>query len=262
MQKNNKNNVKNRASGSGRTSDGLNMPGAVALVSALKLATAGQKPPSHFAIEVEGKQGAPPVSNPSAISLMSTGVKFPMYKHPFAGCKTVQITLSAGTFTRNTLLYTLLGNIASGAADGQRTGDVIRIIGYEYRSVVHIGTAASPGADCEYQGILVWSQLPGLGGNQLFNEVGSAYSGLSPVDWDWARVAHRLGHVSGVLDTYHPSAYHTFAKKVNLVVNYDANSVNVAEGQLYVCWICGEDAAAPTTNPTHSGVIQIFYQDV
>lgn len=199
--------------------------------------------------------------NPSA-PVLTVRDRFPLYRHPYAGCKVLNLNLVAGTNSWSGLLYNVLNSIASGAGDGQRTGDVIRVIGYEMRGVFHIGTAATPTADCECRLGIVWSPIPALPITCFFEEVGGAYSGVSAPDWDWSHVNEWMYDRFMVLDTYRPSAVVEHKTRCDHVCNYDENTATVASGQLYVVTISGENPGAANTSPTFVGTIQVYYQDV
>lgn len=221
------------------------------------------KLPSHLPVQCASKEGAPPVSNPSALSLRSGGLdRIPLYSHLYPGAKVVTIVLTAGDVSWNGSLYSLLGSIASGVQDGQRTGDVIRVIGYHLMGRMHIGTYASPGADCEAQVKLVWSMIPGLAVTNFYQDVGTAYSGCSPPDWDWSRAVRTLHHQAMVLDTYRPSKLVSHASRMDQICTYEQNSATPAVGQMYLVGISGEDPAVANTPPRFLGTIQLYYQDV
>jgi hypothetical protein len=188
--------------------------------------------------------------------------EFPIYSHPFIGCKVANVQLGSTAVSWSGTTWNLATTITQGSGDQQRTGDVIRLIGLSTRFRASKGSAAAPGSDSEFQVQVCYSPLASLPIGAVFQDLGNAYSGLSPEDWDFAAVIKRLGRFHGTVDTYRP--LHLMGREIrcNELINYDAGATTVATGALIVAAVTGEDPAAPTQVPLIYGNVQIYYQDV
>ncbi len=235
------------------------MRGALEVASLLSQVKTGcAKRPDRLPVACVGESPKPLPPNATAPLFDRT----PIYNHPLPGAKACAITLTGAAVSWNGLLFSLCNSITSGASDSLRTGDVIRVIGYKLRYTMHIGTAASPGADCQYQVQVIESPLPGLGIATMYADVGTAYSALSPPDWDWSRAMRRTHEVFNNLNTYKPSAVHHADILTNHLVTYEENTGTPAVGQIYVACISNENPSNATENPQFAGEIMLLYQDV
>jgi len=183
------------------------------------------------------------------------------YKHPFVGCKVLNVTLASNSVSWSGLSYNIT-NIAQGVADNQRTGDIIRVLGGDLRLRFTQGSVGTIAASSEYQAKVVYSPLQTLIVTQVFQDTGTAFSGLTAADWDYQPAVKTLSHVFDYVDTYHQMRVHNMSFRCNLLTNYDAGTSTVATGCLYVMAISGENPAAPTEVPSSYGMLQLYYQDV
>lgn len=186
----------------------------------------------------------------------------PFYRHPFVGCKVLNVTLASNAVSWSGLSYNIMANIAQGVADNQRTGDIIRVLGGDLRVRVSDGSAGSIISSSEYQLKVVYSPLQTLVVGQVFQDTGTAFSGLTAADWDYSPAVKILSHAFDFVDQYHPMKIHDLSFRCNLLTNYDAGSSTVATGSMYLMAISGENPAAPTETPSSYGMLQLYYQDV
>jgi len=207
-------------------------------------------------------QCVPPSNNDVEPMLRQMARQFPIYSHPFIGCKVANIQLGSTAVSWTGTTWNLATTITQGSGDQQRTGDVIRLIGVHARWRASKGSAVAPGSDSEYQVQLCYSPLAAIPIGSVFQDTGTAYSGLSPMDWDFAAVIKRLHAFQGTVDTYSPLRIHECMVRCNELINYDSGATTVATGSLVVAAISGEDPAAPTQVPLVYGNVQVFYQDV
>jgi hypothetical protein len=232
---------------------------------ALICATATRRPTSRAAA---ASKPLPVLCGPDAMQsttdmqVRHMAREFPIYSRPFIGCKVANIQLGSTAVSWSGTTWNLATTVTQGSGDQQRTGDVVRLIGVHGRFRVSKGTAVAPGSDSEYQIQVCYSPLASLPVGSVYQDVGNAYSGLSPEDWDFAAVIKRLHRTHGTVDTYNPLRVHSCMVSCNELINYDSGSTTVSTGSLIVAAISNEDPAAPTQVPAIYGNVQIFYQDV
>jgi hypothetical protein len=189
------------------------------------------------------------------------GTGAPMYNFPFIGCKVLNV-LTTGSASWNGLLYSIMAACTQGVADNQRTGDVIRIIGIDARIRCSKGGAVAPGSDSEYQLKISYTPLGQMPINTIYQDVGTAYSGTSPADWDYRSAIKDYFHVFDYVDTYHPMRLHHVQIRCNELTNFDQGTSTITTGYWTLSMISGEDPAAPTQVPAMYSSIQVYYQDV
>lgn len=214
--------------------------------------------PIAKALTAEHQVGVPQMNSAFLAAMRET----PFYSHPFIGCKVLNVQLTSANVGWTGIQFAIMPNVTQGVADNQRTGDIIRVLGADLRMRASLGTAAAPASNAEYQITVAYSPLSSLSITTIYQDVGTAYSGCSPRDWDYSPVVKKLNHVFSFVDQYHPMRTHDLSFRCNLLTNYEAGTSTVATGALNVACISGEDTAFPTQLPSIYGNMQLFYQDV